>query len=111
MPSQPSTLSSQPFQQLFDTPVETPGAVGSFGILKGCRKLAGGKARAARRHPRLVSPMVMHPEGVLEPLPGQASVCHPFGVVGFCLTGSGGVAALNPRLMSRKPSACGQQNR
>jgi hypothetical protein len=111
MLTQPSALSSQPFQQPFDTLAETPGAVGLFGILKGCWKLAGGKARAARRHPRLVYPMVMHPEGVPEPLPGHASVCHPFGVVGSCLTGSGGVAALNPRLMSGKLSACGQRNR
>ena len=81
----------------------------SAGILKGCEKLAGGKFRGAKRHPRLPMKNLLHPEGVQEYNRREPQFCHPFRMDNFCFPVSGGVTrrgGFNPRLISGKPSAC-----
>ena len=98
------------FFKHFDLLADQPDAVGVCCILKGCWKLAGGKFRLAKRHPRSMPQNEMHPEGVLERAVHGEPFRHPFRVDEICFRLSGGIALLNPRLISGKPSACSYRN-
>ena len=67
---------------------------------EGWQTVAGGRSAVETSGRHL--PMIPHPEGVA----GRGVVfCHPCGVDDFVAGRSGGVAALNPRLLSGTPPA------